>query len=145
MKNKLTLWIPVAIVIASVLLTVFVKVYEENKYENWTVTEGTVVYTEPSLSTRHQSRHLIVYYSYTVGEAKYEGIYRFYEPNIPDELNGGDSVEVWYNPNKPKKSYLVDPKSETSYNILFIIGFMISIILLLSGIDIISENRKKRK
>ena len=145
MKNKLVLWIPVVIVVVSVLLTVFIKVYEENKYENWVITEGTVVYTEPSLNKRHMGRHLIVYYNYTVGETKYEGEYRFYGSDIPDEMKSGDIVEVWYNPNKPKKSGLVDPMSETSSSIPFMIGFIISIILLLTGIDIISENRKKRR
>ena len=69
-------------------------------------TNGHVVRKEPD-------NHRFIQYSYTVDQQTYSGLGNAGEDSPEfDQLNVGDVVRVFYNPDNPKESILGNPESQ---------------------------------
>lgn len=70
-------------------------------------TKGKVVKKEPD-------NHRFIQYSYSVDQQTFSGLGSAGDPNPEfDQLNVGDTITVFFNPDNPKESFLGNPESQS--------------------------------
>lgn len=129
-KLGIGLWIPIIIILITIIISVCIYFAKTEEYKNWKSTAGVILEIKKTNGSgrgrkRSSSSHRI-YFSYVLNDKKYTAntSYRGTKTNF----KAGDSVQVWYNPDNQAKASFSKPSPAFAPFTPFFIGFPFAIL-----------------
>ncbi len=112
----------IAVIILALISSFVINIVRGNYYDTFRCTEGKVTDIEflnnypekyAKIRTRlHGNRERVthrIYYSFTVNGKLYGSSANYYKEDYPSEYRVGDTIEIWYAPDYPDKSFTYKP------------------------------------
>ncbi len=99
--------------------------------DGWYPAKGLVYSVDWIDPSRYDYGHYDVVYSYRVADEEYIGQFSDYTSADADCLHKGDTIDILYNPAKPKKSFYSAAGKRISRLVFVTIGVVVGIIVML--------------
>jgi Protein of unknown function (DUF3592) len=113
LTSKILICLGVGVLFVAIALIVALNITDRSKYQ--TLSQGVGVYG--TVASKDAANHQIVRYTFQVGAQSYDGVGHGGHGNPSfDNLNVGDRVVVFYDPNNPTLSCMGYPQSQARVN-----------------------------